>query len=164
MLEKGTLDELPKELLKNTLCAEARDSFGRIDPACVGGEYLPDYGLGETEIARLELRSMTADVISFRARCDAVLIHYSIVDEYGTEFELQRKRSRKPLTLAELVRFIDGGCHPDLAAGLALGYNEMNNGGDRESLRDFTKVSSDVYNRLEEPYEHVFEEWAEESG
>jgi hypothetical protein len=160
---EGTLDQLPEEFLKNTLGEEAREMFGRIDPSCMGGEFLPDYQPGETEIARLELRSVTADVISIRARREGNLLHYRIVDEYGTEFELQRQSSRQPLKLAQLIRFIDGSCHPDLSEGLALGYNTMNADGGvtgRDELQDFTAVRSDVYPQLEEHYDHVFEEWA----
>jgi hypothetical protein len=163
---EGTLDELPEDFLKNTLDEEDRERFGRLSPACMGGEYLPDYQPGETEIARLELRSITADVISIRARRAGGRIVYSIVDEYATEFEQQRQSSRKPLTLAELVRFIDGSCHPDLSEGLALGYNSMNADGGvtgREELQDFTTVCSEIYPQLQEHYNHVFEEWAEES-
>jgi hypothetical protein len=161
---EGTLDELPEDFLKNALGEEDRERFGRIDPSCMGGEYLPDYAPGETEIARLELRSMTADVISIRAKREGKLISYRIVDEYGTEFELQRQSSRKPLALAEMVRFIDGSSHPDLPAGLALCYNEMNAGGGvtgRHELQDFTSVCSEIYPQLQEHYGYVFEEWAE---
>jgi hypothetical protein len=160
---EGTLDQLPEEFLKNTLGEEAREMFGRIDPSCMGGEFLPDYQPGETEIARLELRSVTADVISIRARRDGGRIVYSIVDEYATEFELQRQNSRKPLSLAEMVRFIDGSSHPDLPAGLALCYNSMNADGGvtgRDELQDFTSVCSETYPQLQEHYDRVFEEWA----
>ena len=37
-----------------------------IHPSFMGGEYLPDCGEDETEIARIELRSTLADVISIR--------------------------------------------------------------------------------------------------
>jgi hypothetical protein len=161
--EQGRLQDLDETFLCETLSAEDRDRLGKIHPAFMGGEYLPDYENGEVEIARLELRSVTADVISIRARREGKLLHYRVVDEYGAEFELQRQSSRQPLTLAQLIRFIDGSSHPDLSAGLALGYNEMNaNGGvtGREELQDFTTVCSELYPQLQEHYDHVFEEWA----
>jgi hypothetical protein len=34
----------------------------------MGGEYLPDYEEGDVEIARIELESTTADVISIRVK------------------------------------------------------------------------------------------------
>ena len=161
--EQGRLQELDETFLCETLSEEDRDRLGKIHPAFMGGEYLPDYEPGETEIARLELRSMTADVISIRAKREGGLIRYRIVDEYGTEFELQRQSSRKPLTLEQLVKFIDGSNHPDLPAGLALCYNSMNADGGvtgRHELQDFTTIRSDIYPQLEEHYDHVFEEWA----
>lgn len=163
--QEGNLEELPEELLKGTMLEEARESWGRIHPLCMGGEYLPDCGAGEVEIARLELRSTTGDVISIRARRQGKAIRYRIADEYGTDFVQQRKTSRRPLTLGELVRFIDGSGHPDLAVGLALCYNEMNaDGGDREHLRHFTTVRSALYPQLEDHYERVFAGWAEEEA
>lgn len=161
--QDGMLESLPEDVLKGTMPQDAREDWGRIHPMFMGGEYLPDFGSGETEIARLELRSTTADVISIRGRRAGARIHYRIVDEYDTRFEQQRKTSRIQLTLEELIRFIDGSSHPDLAGRLALCYNEMNadGGGDRRSLRDFTRVRSAVYPQLEEHYRHVFDEWAE---
>jgi len=161
--QEGTLGVLPEDVLKGTMPEEAREDWGRIHPMFMGGEYLPDFGAGETEIARLELRSTTADVISIRARRAGARIRYRIVDEYDTRFEQQRKSSRLPLALEELIRYIDGSSHPDLAGGLALCYNEMNadGGGDRRSLRNFTTVRSTIYPQLEEHYRHVFDQWAE---
>ncbi len=99
-------------------------------------------------------------MISIRARRTARRIAYRIMDEYETEFELQRKSSREPLTLVELVRFIDGSAQPDLNPGLALCYNRMNAGNrDRSRYRHFTSVSSEFYPQLSEHYEHVYDDW-----
>ena len=162
--EQGRLEELRETFLKETLSEEERDRLGKIHPMFMGGEYLPDYEAEEVEIARIDLNSTTADVISIRARRQPEGIGYRVVDEYGTEFSLEREDSPKPLTLGELIEFIDGTSHPDLAGGLALGYNEMNAScsGDRESYRHFTRVSSNVYPQLWEHYDSVFEEWANE--
>jgi hypothetical protein len=164
--EQGRLGELGETFLKETLSEEERTRLGRIHPVFMGGEYLPDYQAEEVEIARLDLNSTTADVISMRTRRQPGGIGYRVVDEYGTEFRLERDHSRKPLTLGQLIRFIDGTSHPDLVDGLALGYNEMNAScaGDRESYRYFTTVSSDIYPQLVEHYDHVFEEWANEGN
>ena len=46
--------------------------------------------------------------------------------------------------------------------GFPLVYNEFNlveGGSDLETLRDFTKVSSDFYPDLECHYSHVIDEW-----
>jgi len=163
---QGRLQELDERLLAETLSVEDRDQLGKIHPALMGGEYLPDYHGAEVEIARIELQSTTFDVISIRARRRARGIAYSIVDEYGTEFKLARQSSRKPLTLAELIRFLDESEQPDYEIGLALCYNEVNADsykdydlGSREDLREFTRVSSEFYPQLFEHYENVFDEW-----
>jgi hypothetical protein len=64
----GKLELLPDHLLNESLDDEIRASRGRIHPIFMGGECLPDYGGGEVEIARIELKSTTYDVISLRAR------------------------------------------------------------------------------------------------
>jgi hypothetical protein len=161
---KNSLEMLPDVLLQGTLPEPARVSWGQVHPLAMGGEYLPDCGGGEVEIARLELCSTTGDVISIRAHQWGARIRYRIVDEYETEFNRQRKTSISPFTLGELVQFIDGSRHPELDGGLALCYNDMNadGGSDRERLRHFTTVLSPFYPQLEQHYEHVFAEWAAE--
>jgi hypothetical protein len=162
--EQGRLGERDEAFLQETLSEEERDQLGKIHPAFMGGEYLPDYAEGEAEIARIELASTTCDVVSIRARRRGKRIHYSIVDEYNTEFELARETSASPLTLAQLVDLIDGSAHPDIGYGLGLCYNEMNAdaAGERESLRHFTRVSSEFYPQLSEHYEQVYDEWVAE--
>jgi hypothetical protein len=66
--EAGKLDQLSDELLRDSLSDEARVSLGKIHPTFMGGEYLPNYGRQEVEIARIALASTTSDVISLRAR------------------------------------------------------------------------------------------------
>ena len=162
--QEGRLQELDETFLRETLSEQERDQLGKIHPMFMGGEYLPDYLNGEVEIARIELQSTTADVISIRARPKRNRIYYRIVDEYDTPFALRRKSSQRPLTLRELVRLIDDTEHPDIGVGLGLCYNEMNAEGlgERESLRHFSRVSSDFYPQLGEHYENVYEDWVEE--
>ena len=64
----GKLDQLSDELLEDALNDEVRISLGKIHPTFMGGEYLPNYGRQEVEIARIALASTTSDVISLRAR------------------------------------------------------------------------------------------------
>ena len=64
----GKLEELSDTLLADTLGELQRRSLGRIHSSFMGGEYLPNYGRSEVEIARIELESTTCDVISLRAR------------------------------------------------------------------------------------------------
>ncbi len=160
----GKFEELEDDLKAATLSGRLRHQLCGIHPTFMGGEYLPDYRPREIEIARIELQSVMADVISIRARSASRRIHYTIVDEYNTEYELARRTSLKPFTLEELIQFIDGSAYPDSPPGLALCYNEANTEhSSREDQRHFTTVRSDVYPQLYEHYEHVFDEWAQES-
>jgi hypothetical protein len=57
----------------------------------------------EVEIARVELESTTADVISLRVRPAGSRIKYRLADEYETEFRLPRRISRIAFSLRELI-------------------------------------------------------------
>ena len=74
----------------------------------MGGEYLPGYEEGETEIGRIELQSTTSDVISIRARVEGGEIRYSVVDEYNGRFSLACESSEKPFSQGEFIEFIEG--------------------------------------------------------
>jgi hypothetical protein len=162
----GTFSEVPAELLRDTLSENLRNALGALHPALMGGEYLPDEYLGETEIVRIDLQSTTRDVISVRARPGGEGILYRIVDEYATEFTPGRETSKRPLSLAEMIRFLDESQHPDaMLAGIALVYNEVNadcGGTPRERLRHFTRISSNFYPGLSSHYENVFSDWVAE--
>jgi hypothetical protein len=163
--EAGAIGELEEALLPDRLSEEDRTGLGKIHPSLMGGEYLPDYAEGEGEIARLELESTTADVISIRAKKDGERIAYSIVDEYETEFNVSRKNSEKPLTLAELIGLIDGGSEE---GSLGLYYTQMNYEGGEcsigwlDQMRHFTRVESVFYPQLNLHYEKVLDLWYEE--
>lgn len=162
--EAGNFQELEESFSKVSLSEEERSRLGSIHPMFMGGEYLPDYARDEAEIARIELKSVMADVVSIRARLDDDTIHYSVVDEHGGKFTLETEYGFEPFSLADLIRFIDG---TDLdsgwGGGLALTFNNANaEAQDREDLLYFTTVSSDIYTDLEKHYDQVFLEWARE--
>ena len=160
--EAGNFQELEDSFSKASLSDEERFRLASIHPMFMGGEYLPDYARDETEIARIELKSVTADVISIRARLEDDTIHYSVVDEYEGKFTLETEFGFEPFSLAELVRFIDGTqLDEGWGGGLALTFNNASaDAQDREELLDFTTVSSDIYTELEQHYDQVFAEWA----
>jgi hypothetical protein len=161
------LDAIPDYLLNESLDDEAGVSRGQIHPMFMGGEYLPDYGDDEVEIARIELKSTTYDVISLRARAIGSRIKYSLVDEYETEYRLPQQASNRPFSLLELIRFLDLVEQPDLTEpnwsrfGFVLSFNEscLGCGADLEDLRDFTRLDSDYYPDLGVHYSQALEEW-----
>jgi hypothetical protein len=132
----------------------------------MGGEYLPDYGCDEVEIARIELQSTTSDVISVRAWPRGKRIEYSVCDEYQVEYRLPQKTSRQPLSLRDLIRFLDSVEHPEHEPewerfGFVLSFNQtsLECNGDLEMLEDFTGVSSDFYPELGPHYARFIDEW-----
>src|SRR5260221_14205166 len=161
------LDAIPDYLLNESLDDEARVSRGKIHPMFMGGEYLPDYGDCEVEIARIELKSTTYDVISLRARPIGSRIRYRLVDEYETEYRLPQQTSRRPFSLRELVRFLEFVEQPDLSDptwsrfGFVLSFNEscLGCGADLRDLRDFTRLDSDYYPDRVTAYSQALEEW-----
>jgi len=162
--EAGKVDELEKSLLVD-LDDDQRNRLGQIHPSFMGGEYLPDYQPHEVEIARIELASTMADVISVRAAPDPAGIRYRTEDEYETEFQQPFETSQQPLTLKELTEFITNSRHPELEGSLALAYNIMNgDDSDRADLRHFTTVTSAFYQQLHDHFERVFEDWVLETG
>ncbi len=163
--EAGAIAELEKGLLRDNLTEEDRVGLGKIHPSFMGGEYLPDYAEGEVEIARIELESTTADVISIRVKKEGERIAYLIVDEYETEFNILPTHSDKPLTLSELVRLIDGAMEE---GSLGLYYTQMNYEGGEcsiewlDQMRHFTRVESVFYQQLHLHYEKLLDLWYEE--
>jgi hypothetical protein len=160
--EAGAIDQLERDLLLDCLSEEQRIGLGKIHPSFMGGEYLPDYQKGEVEIARIELQSMTADVISIRAKKDGERIAHSIVDEYETVFNVSPTHSDKPLTLSELIAMLDvarGG------ASVGTSFTTGNYSGrsieDLNRIRSFTRVESVFYPQLNLHYKKLLDVWYE---
>jgi len=110
LINAGRLDEVPEFLAQSALEPGERRAIGRIHPAFMGGEYLPDMKQEEVAIARITIASTTQDVTSVYARRGKRRIHYRVVDEYGGD-TLAAKRTRtsvRPLTLGELETFFNG--------------------------------------------------------
>ena len=73
--------------------------------------------------------------------------------------------SLKPFSLKELIEFLDNSSQGlGYPGGLSLSYNNSNadSGLDRESLEDFTTISSEIYPQLEKHYDRVFADWVAE--
>jgi len=122
-------------LVEHALTAEDRTMQGRIHPNFMGGEYLPNQGAGEVEIARITIASTTQDVTSVYARRVGQRIHYRVVDEYsgGTLQGRSERTSLKPLTLKQLVDFFLGSW--DLIC--CLDANFESDGYPRNEVHDF---------------------------
>jgi hypothetical protein len=115
----------------------------------------------EKEIAIITLDSVNRDRISIRAIKSKDKIRYKVVDEHGSDFKLQREVSDLPLTLQEMISFLDQTSLEGLPGGISLGYNRMNaEYSTRAELRHFTSITSKFYPDLKRHYETVFEHWA----
>jgi hypothetical protein len=131
-----------------------------------GGDFLPGFKRFEVEIARLSLESTTWDVISIRARPSSRGIVYRAVDEYGTDYHIRPRSSRKPLTLGKLIQLIESmtGWEDDRSmspSALRDSQGFCNDEGRISELRSFVTVSSEFYPDLEPWYERDADRWVE---
>jgi len=171
-------------VLQEQLSEEQRDRWGKMDPTMMGGEYLPDLEEGEVAIARLELGSVTTDVIEVRARlvldgasdgveaesASGFCIHYRIVDEYsaeGSRRESSPSVTSQPLSFGELIDVIDE-IEDDGIPGSDESYDDwLRNGNytpgdDPADLLHFVSVTSIFYPPLGAYYADRAEAWRRE--
>lgn len=163
LVQAGLIDRLKAEDLENSLPTEHRRAAGLVHPSLMGGEYLPDYLHGEVEIARIAMASVTRDVTSIRARPLAPgfkRIAYRVVDEYQSEYQVDRAYSLKPLTMGGLMRLM-ARCRAVDYQGLVFGFLDFSAecAGEADDYRDFLTVSSEFYPELEDCYSERIERW-----
>lgn len=142
---------------------EVRDAIGRIHPSLMGGLYLPAFLPGEVEIARVQLASVTADVLSVRARPHGKRIAYHVVDEYESAYPVHPATSARTLNLSQITRLMeDADLEPGRGWGIAFGAvksNVIDGGCDPEDLRTFVTVTSDFYPELGAWYRRLIDSW-----
>ncbi|MFC1560561.1 hypothetical protein ACFL3W_01305 [Pseudomonadota bacterium] len=117
----------------------------------------------EVEIARISLDSVTYDQISIRARGELGNIHFRVVDEYKTEFLQPFHHGKYPLSLEELVKFIDSTNHPGdpYPNGLVQSHWNFIFHEERqiEEAVNFVHLESVFYPELVAYYTEIAREW-----
>ena len=159
------LDELYDELLSNIPDEDARKLLPKLHSTFTGKRE-------EVEIATVALiGSQNEEVTTLWAKRAGGRIKYRIPDsEYDEVYDVPQQTSVRPFSLRELIVFLDSvklrGADPKWHRfGFPLLYNEYNLEADPndlellESLRDFTRVSSDFYPDLERHYCRVIDDW-----
>jgi hypothetical protein len=160
LIATGQAGDIPDFLAKSALSDEERQALGRIHPAFMGGEYLPDLHDDEIEIARIVIASTTWDVTSVFARRDGGLIHYRVVDEYNgsTLSDESTRTSEQPLTLRELEAFLNGAW----SIYDVLDMNFGDGGGDVGAMLAFvSRVESQFYPMIGQLYNERIADWAQ---
>ena len=138
--------------------------LGRIHPAFMGGQFLPELDSGEVEIARVQLESVTADEISVRARPVPSGIAYRVVDEHENTYRVKPARSKVPLTLAEL-EYLMSHAWPGGGVPLAIVKDNVEGGGsDLINMYGFATVSSRYYPEIGAWYERLIGAWLDSRG
>ena len=152
-------------LARETLDDEERREWGLVHPQCMGGEYLPQLGVGDVEIARISLASTTGDQISIRASHAGEKIRYEVCDEYEWTYELAFTESEQPLTLGELIALIDGSRNreEEQSGGLLVCHweNMIEWGNAPDEAVNFAWIQSAWYPELAAYYEQVAGDWHE---
>jgi len=147
-LNQDDLGSVPEEVLESDWPEAMREVLGSVHPAFLGGEFLPNKETSEVEIARVTLvGSVTSDVTSVYARYADGTLHYRVVDEYDGDTLTGpcERTSDSPLTLSELIDFLDG-------AWPLMPVLEMNYSGDLEQMLAFFKAESAFYPDLDALY------------
>jgi hypothetical protein len=158
LIDAGRSDEIPQFLAQSALSDDERQALGRLHPAFMGGEYLPDMQQTEVEIARITIASTTQDVTSVYARRGKDRIRYRVVDEYegGTLSGRSTRTSRRPLTLGQLEMFFNGAW----SIFDVLEMNFRDRGYYRDDLLGFVVgVESQFYPQIGNLYQRRIEAW-----
>jgi hypothetical protein len=160
LLEQGELQIVQSDVLRPALSDADRSAAGAIHPAMMGGEYLPDRGGGEVEIARITLASTLQDVTCVYARREGSRIELRVVDEHeGMTLTDETKLSvEAPLTLGEFVDFFLSGF--DLLEVLEMNFAD--DGYDRDAVLTFFEASSVHYPQFDRAIRDRVEAWLEE--
>ena len=162
-LDEEGFTSLDTFIARPELDDDQRAAWGRVHPWMMGGEFLPDFENGEVEIARVSLKSTTFDQKSVRAKGYGDDIHLSVEDEYGTEYELPFNRVTKPLSLGELIEFLNRTDHPDDIYSGGLVFSHWNYLDDEHyhpaECVDFATTESAFYPELESYYLQYGKVW-----
>ena len=158
LIDAHHLDPVPTPLANSAMNDAERQALGRIHPALMGGEFLPDLLLTEVQIARITIASVTQDVTSLYARLGQHRIHYRVVDEYEGDTLRGRctRTSIRPLALGELEAFINGAW--SIFDVLAMNFGAS--GYDPDDLIGFVvAVESEFYPQIGALYAHRIATW-----
>lgn len=159
LIDSGRLEDIPAFLAQSGLSQDERQMLGRLHPAFMGGEYLPDLTSNEVMVARIVIASTTQDVVCVYARRTKQRIHYRVVDEYGGD-TLTERRSRtsvRPLTLGHLEAFFNGAW----SIFEVLDCNFAEDGYDLDEMQDFVvAIESEFYPEFGALYRQRIAAWA----
>ena len=155
-------------LVKPGLDEHERDDWILRGPSCMGGEFLPALAAGHVEIASVSMASTTSDQVSIRALREVDHIRYSIVGEYedeeGMSYDLPFETSKSPLSMQELLAFMDGATYQnDLYPGgiLSSSWFMMHEFGhdDVAGVSEFLSLSSPFYPSINACYLQLAADW-----
>ncbi len=158
----GNFESLDPIILHESLGKEQIESFSRIDPSFLGGEFLDDFFENEVEVARIVLCTAHLDTISIRAqKTKNHSINLRIIDEYDSEFPLEVTQFDEIPTFAELVDWFEHEYSEE--GGLILMHlkSAADSGAERSEIEDFVSFKSFYYPELSIHTEMRIKKWLE---
>jgi hypothetical protein len=117
------------------------------------GEFLPSFGIGIVEVARISLESVTGDVISFRVRKTPKKFALEIIDEYGSVFVGFKRLYNDIPTQGELFNAARDFCYESDGQSIILGTIEMNELTTIDEIIRFFYFDSNIYPNLNQLFE-----------
>ena len=117
------------------------------------GEFLPTFGIGSLEVARMSLASFTGDVISFRVRKTPKKFALEIVDEYSSVFVGYKRIYKEIPTQGELFIAARDLCYELDGQSIILGTVQDNELTTIAEIKRFFYFDSNIYPNLNQLFE-----------
>ncbi len=160
----GIVGEPPNILLNRNLPESLRILLENHDQLLMQGRYLPDLAEGDEEIVRIVLDNNESDTWSVRARTEAGVIKYQVVDEYETIYSFAPTESAEPLTFEEMISLLD--CirdvtNPDVSITNPYRDYNLHLASNPDQDVEFVTVFSRFYTELANWYYEEAVEWLE---
>lgn len=101
---------VPESLLEENASQEILDASLFFDRQSLGGEFVPNLEINQTEIVRIWIDSTYGDVVSVRATMLDSGLSYSMHDDHEEKYIINPESSKLPITMQEVIRPPDTPC------------------------------------------------------
>jgi len=152
----GSSANVPESLLEENASQEILDGMKILDRQALGGEFVPNLGINQTEIVRIWIDSTFGDIVSVRAAMLDAGISYSMHDDHEEKYIINPESSKLPITMQEIINLIET-AHVIDTEWLLM--EKLRAGG-----LGFFNVTSNCYPQLEAWYNENEQKLADESN
>lgn len=149
-------EDVPESLLEENASQEFLDASLIFDRQSLGGEFVPNLEINQTEIVRIWIDSTFGDIVSVRATMLDSGISYSMHDDHEEKYIINPESSKLPITVQEVINLIET-AHIEDTEWLLM--TKLRDGG-----HGFFNITSDCYPQLEAWYNENEQKLADESN